>query len=37
MSKWFCGFDSWLVLGPGYTKDVLIGSGSCLHGRNYEA
>ena len=34
--KWFYGLDSWLVLGPGHTKDFKNGSGSCLHGTQDE-
>ena len=32
LTKWFYGFNSRLVLGPGHTKDVKNGSGSCFHG-----
>ena len=36
LTKWFYGFDSWLVLGPGHTKDIENGSGPCLHGTQDE-
>ena len=30
------GFDSWLVMGPGHTKDFENSSGLCLHGTEDE-
>ena len=36
LTKWFHGYDSWLMLGPSHTKDFKIGSGSCLYCTQYE-
>ena len=36
MTKRFCGFDSWLVSGPGHAKDIKNSSGPCLHGTHDE-
>ena len=32
MIKWFSGFDSRFVRGPGHIKDIKSGSDLCLHG-----
>ena len=36
LTKWFSGFDSRLVLGPGHTKDIKSGNDPCLHGTQHK-